>query len=78
MLKKHFWATYVNDSERFVFVFGLMLVIVGVWTAIAGHIPWPFIVGYTLMDPFSYHMTGYKRVLREEALTHKNSPPKTP
>ena len=78
MFTKHFWNTYFADSGRFLFVFGLMLVIVAIWTAATGRIPWPFILGYTMMDPFSYYMTGYQRVLRDEALTRKNTPPKTP
>jgi hypothetical protein len=71
MFKKHFWQTYVNDYARFYFIFGIGVAVFLLLTVIMGRIPWGFIVGYTLMDPFSYYMTGYQRVLRNEAIARR-------
>lgn len=71
MFTKHFWQTYVNDWKRFLFVFGIGLVFFFIFLFTLPIKPWAFILGYTLMDPFSYYMTGYQRVLRDEAISRR-------
>ena len=65
-LPRAMWSHYVADSGRFIFVFGFMMVIVAIWTAVAGHIPWFFVLGYSMMDPISYTMTAYQRIVSEQ------------
>jgi hypothetical protein len=68
-LPRAMWKYYFADSNHFGVVFGLMLIIVAVWTAITGAIPWYFMLGFTMMDPISYTMTAYQRVQYESNRT---------
>jgi len=75
MITKHFWKSYANDYTRFYLVFGVGMMVFFILTALMGRMQWFFALSYTIMDPFSYYMTGYKTVLRKEALIRKNTPP---
>jgi hypothetical protein len=71
------WKHYLADYKRFAVMGAVFLALFVPMFLFMPHAPWGFI-GFWAMDPISYYMTMYKRILRDEALTRKNTPTKTP
>ena len=86
LLPPAMWTHYFADHKRFAFMGVIFLVLFAMTFSMMHRLPWG-ILGFWLMDPISYTMFMYPRILKQQEMERKNAvrdtlwprnPPKTP
>lgn len=61
-LPRAMWHHYFTDTSRNVALAVVFFLIVTIWTVVSKQIPWGFVFGFWLFDPWSYRMIVWPNI----------------